>query len=90
MRATASGGCGCLIESQPLGGDPFTHAFREQQSFGSMAPLTCTSHAACLGFRASSDEKQRHFEALKAHQDQALDIWARELHLRISKTAPRW
>src|ERR1700730_13126602 len=60
-----------LSKAQPLGGDPFSQHF-EAAEFWFYGAL---SHAASWD-SAPTDEKQRHSEALKAHQDQ-LDIWAR-------------
>src|SRR6202795_2906639 len=60
-----------LSKAQPLGGDPFSQHF-EAAEFWFYGAL---SHAASWD-SAPPDEKQRHSEALKAHQDQ-LDIWAR-------------
>src|SRR6202035_5917374 len=59
-----------LSKAQPLGGDPFSQHF-EAAEFWFYGAL---SHAASW-HSAPPDEKQRHSEALKAHQDQ-LDIWA--------------
>ena len=59
-----------LSKAQPLGGDPFSQHF-EAAEFWFYGAL---SHAASWD-SAPPDEKQRHSEALKAHQDQ-LDIWA--------------
>jgi PAS domain S-box-containing protein len=56
-------------KAQPLVG--ITPAHFEEAEFGFYGAL---SHAASWD-SAPPDEKQRHFEALKAHQDQ-LDIWA--------------
>src|SRR6202049_4932348 len=60
-----------LSKAQPLGGDPFSQHF-EAAEFWFYGAL---SHAASWD-SAPPDEKQRHSEALIAHQDQ-LDIWAR-------------
>jgi PAS domain S-box-containing protein len=60
-----------LSKAQPLGGDPFSQHF-EAAEFWFYGAL---SHAASWD-SAPPDEKQRHSEALRAHQDQ-LDIWAR-------------
>src|SRR6202040_405673 len=60
-----------LSKAQPLGGDPFSQHF-EAAEFWFYGAL---SHAASWD-SAPPDEKQRHSEALKAHQDQ-LDILAR-------------
>jgi PAS domain S-box-containing protein len=60
-----------LSKAQPLGGAPFSPHF-EGAEFWFYGAL---SHAASWD-SAPPDEKQRHSEALKAHQDQ-LDIWAR-------------
>ena len=59
-----------LSKAQPLGDDPFSQHF-EAAEFWFYGAL---SRAASWD-SAPPDEKQQHFEALKAHQDQ-LDIWA--------------